>query len=92
MQKEVATFFNFCFSPKVFDDVIQVLLLNRFSVNLLLLLGGDETSSGFMRYVGGNQPNVTACTTCRHGVPKLWLWSEQTIGTCTYQTDHRDIY
>ena len=57
--------------------------------------GGDETRLGCVWYVQGNQP---AGATCGHGlyVPKLWLWSglwsEQTIGTCTYQTDHRDIY
>ena len=27
--------------------------------------GGDETRSGYMQYVQGNQPNVSARTTCR---------------------------
>ena len=35
--------------------------------------GGDETRSGYMRYVQGNQPNVPAPTTCRHGLYKFDL-------------------
>ena len=30
--------------------------------------GGDETRSGYVRYIQGNQPNVPARTTCRHGL------------------------
>ena len=30
--------------------------------------GGDEMRSGYVRYVQGNQPNVPACTMCRHGL------------------------
>ena len=30
--------------------------------------GGDETRSGYMQYVQGNQPNVPACTMCWHGL------------------------
>ena len=31
-------------------------------------LGGDETRSGYMRCVQGIQHNVSAHTTCRHGL------------------------
>ena len=30
--------------------------------------GGDETRSGYVQNVQGNQPNVPARTTCRHGL------------------------
>ena len=30
--------------------------------------GGDETRLGYVWYVQGKQPNVPACTTCRHGL------------------------
>ena len=33
-----------------------------------MILGGDETRSGYMRYIQGIQPNIPACTTCRHGL------------------------
>ena len=32
------------------------------------MLGGDETRSGYVRYLQGNQSNVPAHTTCRHGL------------------------
>ena len=39
-------------------------------------LGGDEMRLGYLKYVQGIQPNVPACTMCRHG---LYLY-----GTCLY--------
>ena len=35
---------------------------------LTYLLGGDETRSGYVRYIQGYQPNVPARTMCRHGL------------------------
>ena len=30
--------------------------------------GGDETRSGYVRYVHGIQPNIPAHITCKHGL------------------------
>ena len=44
-----------------------------------------DTRSGYVQYVQGNQPNVPARTTCRHGLYNSMVRAR--TSTCTYQTD-----
>ena len=47
-----------------FQDPFRGLPPWKNSINL----GGDETRSGYKRYIKGIQPNVPTRTTCRHGL------------------------
>ena len=48
-------------------------------------IGGDETRSGYVRYVQGIQPNVPAHTMCRHGLYNSVPRSVLEVRTCTIE-------